>query len=122
MEQDDDLQVLSGLITITFAAPFGASVIIGRIFHPQSQWLSILNCFAAGIFISITFFHILGESIEKTTSLFESTQRDVMIKYVCGFFLLGFVIMLWLDKIWFSRYHSHSHHEGLLHPNALYSL
>jgi len=68
--------------------------------------------------VGITFFHILAESFGKMMYLFQNNESESVLKYMSGLFLFGFCIMLWLDKLWFARYHDNSHHSHQHHQHT----
>lgn len=122
------------LISITFVAPLTPSL-FRKYITGGGKWIPRLNCFAAGIFFGITFFHILPEAFSNTQRLFENSDVMTALKVTCGMFTVGFLLLLWIgisfllmisyprsDRLWFSKYHdatdnhnhqtnTHSHHE-----------
>ena len=61
--------------------------------------MSYLNCFAAGMFLSIAICHMLPESVEQHTEYATShdIEKPFPTPYVCMY--IGYMLILLVDKI-----------------------
>jgi len=104
----DKVEILYILVGVTFFAPLSPSIFTKKL-RTGGKLVSHLNCFASGVFAGIVFFHILPECYGKIDRLIEGVE--VGLRTANLLFLCGFSLMLWLDRLWFSRYHHHNHHS-----------
>eukprot|EP01095_Lingulamoeba_sp_RSL-Kostka_P004203 TRINITY_DN152_c3_g1_i2.p1 TRINITY_DN152_c3_g1~~TRINITY_DN152_c3_g1_i2.p1 ORF type:complete len:316 (+),score=51.91 TRINITY_DN152_c3_g1_i2:68-1015(+) len=74
----------------------------------RNRILSIVNTFAAGVFLASGFVHLYAEGIEI---LSEEIDDDIIESLITVLPPVGFVITLFVDKILFNTEHSHSHNE-----------
>jgi len=59
------------------------------------------------------------EFFEKMIVLFQQESNTEVLKYLCALFLFGFILMLWFNKLYFSRFHSHPHSSGAHHSHPM---
>jgi len=104
----DKVEILYILVGVTFFAPLSPSIFTKKL-RTGGKLVSHLNCFASGVFAGIVFFHILPECYGKIDLLIEGVEMGLRTANLL--FLCGFSLMLWLDRLWFSRYHHHNHHS-----------
>jgi len=75
--------------------------------------LSYLNCFSAGMFLSIALIHMLPESVEEYTEWAEEKElnRPFPLPFCCMF--IGYLIVLLLDRVIMHNIidHNHGHHH-----------
>jgi zinc transporter 1/2/3 len=67
--------------------------------------LSLLNCFAAGIFLAMAVVHILPEASEIWEEYTEKEQIEdpFPLPYVC--YLIGYILILGIDRVVAEKYH-----------------
>jgi len=102
----DKVEILYILVAVTFFAPLSPSIFTKSL-RGGGKLVSHLNCFASGVFSGIVFFHILPECYGRIDLLIEDPGLGLRTANLL--FLCGFSLMLWLDRLWFSRYHQHNH-------------
>ena len=61
--------------------------------------MSYLNCFAGGMFLSISFVHMLPESVEQYSAHIKEheIEKPFPLPYVCLY--LGYMLVLLIDKV-----------------------
>jgi solute carrier family 39 (zinc transporter), member 1/2/3 len=85
---------------------FGFLPLISPSFHKNENYLSIGNCFAAGIFIIVGLAGLLPDA---QASLSEDLSSDIPLAYVLA--ACGYMTILFVENVLFSHSHdiSHSH-------------
>jgi zinc transporter 1/2/3 len=73
--------------------------------------LSFLNCFAAGIFLAMAVVHILPEAAEIWDEYAEQEGIENAFPLPYVGYLVGYVLILWVDKVIAGKYHIHEEDE-----------
>lgn len=82
----------------------------------NSFWLSVANCFTAGVFYSIGIIHLLREGSEDLSQL----GNDHHLPMAQILFIFGFFLIFFLEHVLFSHSHIHSHNSSTL-PSSGYN-
>ena len=96
------------IVTLSGVLPLKISCI-----RKSEAGLSYLNCFSAGMFLTIALIHMLPESVEeydKWTKKLE-LEKPFPLPYCCMF--IGYIIVLLIDQVIMHKIISHSnvHHK-----------
>ena len=96
------------IVTLSGVLPLKISCI-----RKSEAGLSYLNCFSAGMFLTIALIHMLPESVEeydKWTKKLE-LEKPFPLPYCCMF--IGYIIVLLIDQVIMQKIISHSnvHHK-----------
>ena len=61
----------------------------------------LANVFSAGVLLSIAFFHVLAESYSQFEKALPGEDVIDKLRLLNGAFVLGWIFMLWIEKIFF---------------------
>ena len=73
--------------------------------------LSFLNCFASGLFLAMAVIHILPEAAEIWEGYAKSQDMENAFPLPYLMYLVGYILILWVDKVIAGKYHMDHDHD-----------
>uniref|UniRef100_A0A7S0RK66 Uncharacterized protein n=1 Tax=Pyramimonas obovata TaxID=1411642 RepID=A0A7S0RK66_9CHLO len=98
------LAVVGGLIPISFHM---------RLSGDLFDWvMSALNLFSGGVFLAASLTHIVPHVLENAETIYGKDNHDTALEVGQTLVLIGYVILLLVDRVLLPTSHSHSYSQG----------
>lgn len=73
--------------------------------------LSYLNCFSAGMFLTIGFVHMFPESVEQYEHWNKENKKEGAFPLPYALMFAGYVLILFVDRVIMHKLVDHGHHH-----------
>jgi zinc transporter ZupT len=81
------------------------------IFRKNERGLSYLNCFSAGMFVSIGFIHMLPEAVEQYEEFVKERHWENAFPLPFCLMFAGYLLVLLVDRVIMHNLVDHGHHH-----------
>jgi zinc transporter 1/2/3 len=87
-----------------------------KFFRRRFLWLSIANAFGGGVFLATAIIHMMPELLHGLDELGHDTGYPIGFLFI----LVGYIVILCLERVLFAHTHEHHPEEEQLHHSKVY--